>query len=200
MRWIPVSENQPDDGQLVLAFGKEIHMCEFNTVFFYRYTEWTSGDRISSIYWDDITHWMPLPLKPGDESPSSDPAESKGNETIWEEMINKHIKPMYGSLEAASIKHFIEKGTVNGSFRLRLIAMMKFYEWRVCKADPAEVLVKAIPPDVARKILLVRDALIKEDREEAYHHLYSIASPNFEEYEPWKELEEIANYEQLKQQ
>lgn len=67
-------------------------------------------------------------------------------------------------------------------------------------SDPAEVLVKAIPADVARKILLVRDALVKRDMEGAYHHLYSIASPKFDQYEPWKELEEIAKHEQLKQQ
>jgi len=48
---------------------------------------------------------------------------------------------------------------------------------------------RKIPKDVAEKILKSRDALLKEDYEEAYHVLYSIANPDFDSIEPWVELE-----------
>lgn len=51
-------------------------------------------------------------------------------------------------------------------------------------SDPAE-----IPPDVARKILAARDALIKGDVDAAYHALYAIANPGFDSYDPWNALE-----------
>jgi len=51
---------------------------------------------------------------------------------------------------------------------------------------------KSLPPDVAEKILKVRDAYVANDMEDVWHHLYSIASPNFDELEPWEELEKIA--------
>lgn len=47
-------------------------------------------------------------------------------------------------------------------------------------------------PILARKILAARDALIKNEPMEAYHHLYSIASPTFDQVDPWEELEKVA--------
>ena len=46
----------------------------------------------------------------------------------------------------------------------------------------------------ARFILKVRDGLVENDAEEAYHWLYQIASPNFDKDidEVWKEIEEMA--------
>jgi cell division protein FtsB len=43
-------------------------------------------------------------------------------------------------------------------------------------------------------ILKVRDALVENDVEDAFHWLYQIASPNFDKYsdEVWKEIEELA--------
>ena len=46
-------------------------------------------------------------------------------------------------------------------------------------------------PEVAKKILLARDAILRENLNEAYHQLYSIADPEFKEFAPWKELEEM---------
>ena len=40
------------------------------------------------------------------------------------ELINKHIGKMWGGLEMASIKHFIETGRINGSFYQRLNDMI----------------------------------------------------------------------------
>jgi len=57
-------------------------------------------------------------------------------------LIDQHIGKMFGSLEAASIEHFIQNGRINGSFRLRLIAMMQFYKWHLEKiwaAQPDEI-------------------------------------------------------------
>lgn len=51
---------------------------------------------------------------------------------------------------------------------------------------------KTLTPDIAKKILAVRDELIKEDYQEAFHQLYSIASPGFDKYEPWAELEALS--------
>ena len=43
-----------------------------------------------------------------------------------------------------------------------------------------------------RRILAARDALAEDkDIDEAYHHLYAIASPEFADTEPWKDLEEM---------
>jgi len=45
----------------------------------------------------------------------------------------------------------------------------------------------------AEKILKVRDAIIEQDYNEAWHWLYSIASPGFDKLEPWEELENLAS-------
>jgi hypothetical protein len=44
-------------------------------------------------------------------------------------------------------------------------------------------------------LLKVRDNFAKQDYNEAYHWLYAIASPKFDKYEPWEELEKIADGE-----
>lgn len=53
-----------------------------------------------------------------------------------------------------------------------------------------------VAPEVAAKLLLIREALSKmkvdENLSEAWHHLYSIASPGFDKFEPWQQLEAIA--------
>lgn len=54
----------------------------------------------------------------------------------------------------------------------------------------------SLPPDIARRILEVRDALAKGDQEEAYHWLYSIASPGFDKTDPWADLERDAGRRQ----
>lgn len=54
---------------------------------------------------------------------------SEAEEKYCGELIDREIGKMYGSLEAASIKHFLESGTISGSFRLRLISMLQFYKW-----------------------------------------------------------------------
>lgn len=46
-----------------------------------------------------------------------------------------------------------------------------------------------LPADVIDKILKARDALVERDVDEAYHQLYSIASPYFDKLEPWAQLE-----------
>lgn len=38
------------------------------------------------------------------------------------------------------------------------------------------------------QILKVRDALLQEDHEEAYHQLYAIADSNFDQLNPWKDF------------
>lgn len=59
-----------------------------------------------------------------------------------------------------------------------------------------------IPRDVIVKILAARDALtnyqaspegMREAISEAYHQLYAIACPGFDQFEPWAELEKQLN-------
>lgn len=50
-----------------------------------------------------------------------------------------------------------------------------------------------IPPDVARKLLAIKEALlVPEGIDEAYHQLYSIADPEFSSVTPWAALEKRA--------
>ena len=49
-----------------------------------------------------------------------------------------------------------------------------------------------VPRWIAVRVLAARNALISEDINEAYHHLYSIADPTFTSFDPWEALEEIA--------
>lgn len=60
-------------------------------------------------------------------------------------------------------------------------------------APPCWTAPSDIPPDVAKKILAARDALIVNHTDEAFHQLYSIADPKFESYEPWEILEKQSN-------
>jgi hypothetical protein len=51
---------------------------------------------------------------------------------------------------------------------------------------------------VAERVLRVRDALVKKDYEEAYYWLYAIASPEFDKYYPWADLECVAGWPESK--
>lgn len=53
---------------------------------------------------------------------------------------------------------------------------------------------KELPVEVVEKILKARDALVVGNRDEAYHQLYGIASPGYDSYSPWKEMEEQVNH------
>jgi len=50
-----------------------------------------------------------------------------------------------------------------------------------------------IPKWVAIRLLKIKDALIKEEYDEAYHQLYSISDPEFKSFNPWQALEDFAN-------
>jgi predicted transcriptional regulator len=62
-------------------------------------------------------------------SPVRDEFIEKHLAKVWEKtkeaQIERFIKPMFGSLEAASIEHFLNTGTVSGSFYLNLMNMME---------------------------------------------------------------------------
>lgn len=51
-----------------------------------------------------------------------------------------------------------------------------------------------LPAEVVHRILKCRDALVMGDRDEAYHQLYAIASPAFDKYFPWDEMEKQISY------
>lgn len=56
-----------------------------------------------------------------------------------------------------------------------------------------------VPKWIAERVLKARDAFLKKDYDEVYHQLYSIADPEFEKYEPWKDLEETVKTEPTEQ-
>jgi len=49
-----------------------------------------------------------------------------------------------------------------------------------------------IPKEIIKELLLIRNALIEKDIDEAYYILYKLADPKFESLTPWKEWEEIS--------
>jgi hypothetical protein len=51
-----------------------------------------------------------------------------------------------------------------------------------------------LPAEVVEKILRARDALIFGDRDEAYHQLYGIASPGYDSFTSWRDMEQQINY------
>ena len=73
MTWISVKERLPDKGQIVLAGRSDftadpVKYTYFENGKFYRKTDVISSmDRIMTIYYPDITHWMPLPDPPKEE-------------------------------------------------------------------------------------------------------------------------------------
>lgn len=63
-------------------------------------------------------------------------------------------------------------------------------QWhRIEWLDESGAAAQSLPPDVIDKILKARDALIADNRMEAYHQLYAIASPLFDKLKPWEEFE-----------
>jgi len=63
------------------------------------------------------------------------------------------------------------------------------------KQPISQPLSRDMSPRIAKQLLLIRDALIKDEGDEAYNLLYEIASPNFDKMhdEVWKEVESIAS-------
>ena len=52
-----------------------------------------------------------------------------------------------------------------------------------------------LPNDIKRKLIIIRNNLVKREYEEAYHVLYSIASPNFDKPNAWEDLEDSIHKE-----
>lgn len=68
-------------------------------------------------------------------------------------------------------------------------------------SDVCELLVdygKTITPyssDVAKKLIAIREAILRSEMDEAFHQLYMIANPDIDKYsgEIWAEMEAIAS-------
>lgn len=58
----------------------------------------------------------------------------------FDSYIQKHIGQMFDSLEIASVKYFIETGTINGGFRNRLINMLSDFLLEYDKETASEIL------------------------------------------------------------
>ena len=48
---------------------------------------------------------------------------------------------------------------------------------------------ETLPRDIKHKLIKIREALVRNELDEAYHILYSIASPNFDKIQTWGALE-----------
>lgn len=48
---------------------------------------------------------------------------------------------------------------------------------------------ETLPRDIKHKLIKIREALVRNELDEAYHILYSIASPNFDKIQTWDALE-----------
>ena len=63
-RWVPVTERLPDKGQKVLIYWREAGEPAIDTAFWQG--EW------AALHWtnmgDKVTHWMPLPEPPKEET------------------------------------------------------------------------------------------------------------------------------------
>jgi len=62
------------------------------------------------------------------DAETSDQFAARHVEKVWEKLkalhINANIKPMFGDLSGASIKYFLETGTINGAFYQALSELM----------------------------------------------------------------------------
>ena len=57
----------------------------------------------------------------------------------------------------------------------------------IVRSEKTDILL--LPKDIRVNLLKIRDALIAENKDEAYHILYSMVDPGFAEKDPWKKLE-----------
>lgn len=69
-KWISVKDKLPQDGEDVLCIQKDSDlplMANFNQSSFEVKKYPCPRDRVLIAYWNDITHWQPLPLPPTKE-------------------------------------------------------------------------------------------------------------------------------------
>ena len=63
--WISVEDKLPNDDERCLALVEGVvRFCRFTTIHFNRFnreTENSGNDRILNFYWENVTHWQPLP-------------------------------------------------------------------------------------------------------------------------------------------
>lgn len=67
--WISVKERLPEDGQLVLIFSHTVSPAKYrkDENEFGRYPNHTPQDRALHYYFDNVTHWQPLPTPPSED-------------------------------------------------------------------------------------------------------------------------------------
>lgn len=63
MRWIPINERMPEDGQSVFVYNRTVPGCDIVT---YYHRMWISGEieLPTELYKDIFTHWMSFPPSP----------------------------------------------------------------------------------------------------------------------------------------
>ena len=61
-KWIDIKERLPEIGEIILALSNNVvRYCKFMDGQFRRQTENSGNDRIITFYWNNVTHWQPLP-------------------------------------------------------------------------------------------------------------------------------------------
>lgn len=125
---------------------------------------WTINDMVKIKAYSVLEHLMSI----SESSPASNQPTPGGGGAVPDQFIDKHlakvmeltidsyisthIEKMYGGLEMASIKHFVETGKVNGSFHIRLKEMMMEFakQWgktanRLSTPHSSEGMAEALP-------------------------------------------------------
>ena len=64
--WVSVKDRLPQESDIVLVFGTGIRasMAIYENCMFLRFIDLIKSDRAATIFYDNITHWMPLPKPP----------------------------------------------------------------------------------------------------------------------------------------
>ena len=64
-KWISVEKRLPENEERVLALVNDVvRFCKFKDGNFQRETGNSGNDRIITFYWNNVSHWQPLPLPP----------------------------------------------------------------------------------------------------------------------------------------
>jgi len=118
MKWIKASERLP------MFSSRTISRFIASQIILFDAQDFAIRNPNRSNEWEWLDESEPSPVEDVQRM-----AELSGEELG--KLIDKHIGPMYGGLEMASIDYFKQTGTINGSFRMRLISLLKFHQYKL---------------------------------------------------------------------
>jgi hypothetical protein len=69
--WVDVKDEMPQDGDIVYGWREGLLFalpCHYRAGRFYRHVDVGEGDRITALFYPDLTHWHRLPQPPQDKA------------------------------------------------------------------------------------------------------------------------------------